>query len=307
VSSLLRIGDNLDRGLTGLENVEEQRQLRKIPDADAAAFARAIFEFAELTGAEDAPVRTYSTGMALRLSVALAVHGNPDILLMDDVLGVGDIAFQQKFIDRLHELKDGGSTMLLALSDDGLVRRLATRVVTLEAGTLVADGPPHARPDRRDLRKESPASREVVWRVADAWPENDVAMLDRIDVRSDVTEGSSLDLCLQYRLKTAPQRCRPLIDLMIGKVAAFRSVYPTFIELEKPGILCFSVRVPTELIAEGRCHLEASLVSIVGPSIYSLKTRDAITIDIRRSLDPVGDNVLLDLPDLPWDVGALPS
>jgi lipopolysaccharide transport system ATP-binding protein len=142
VRSLLRIGDNLDGRLTAIENIDRQRPFTRMPDAEAAGFAAAVIDFAGLAGIEQVPVRTYSTGMTLRLSIAMALHGRPSILLVDDVLGVGDIAFQQQCIDRLHELSEQGCTMVLAFSDDDLVRQIASRVVTLAGGRVTGDAPP---------------------------------------------------------------------------------------------------------------------------------------------------------------------
>ena len=129
VTSLLAIGDNLDLRSTAIENLQAS-PLRRAGHARGggalhrrgarlrrAARIRARRRFAPI-----------STGMVLRLSVAMALCGRPSIVLIDDVLNVGDIGFQQKCLDRVQALKDAGCTLVLALSDETFVQRIATRV-----------------------------------------------------------------------------------------------------------------------------------------------------------------------------------
>ena len=141
VASILDIGDNLELGQTALENIESQRRLKGIAPADAEAHAAQVIAFAELHGFERVPVRKYSTGMQMRLSLALALQGNPAVVLMDDVLGVGDASFQKKCVDRLLQLKAAGCALVLAPGDEALAQQLATHVITLGDGGIIGDGP----------------------------------------------------------------------------------------------------------------------------------------------------------------------
>ncbi len=101
----------------------------------------AITAFAELEDALDTPVRYYSSGMASRLGFAIAVHTDPDIMLVDEVLAVGDAAFQVKCLAKIDQLCKSGVTVLFVAHDASLVRRLCTRALLLADGKLQIDGP----------------------------------------------------------------------------------------------------------------------------------------------------------------------
>jgi ABC-type polysaccharide/polyol phosphate transport system ATPase subunit len=100
--------------------------------------------FAELPDFIDTPVRYYSSGMLARLGFAVAVHTDPDLLLVDEVLAVGDHAFQQKCLGRIDELRRGGATIVFVSHDAEQVRRVCERVLWLADGRLMKDGAPAA-------------------------------------------------------------------------------------------------------------------------------------------------------------------
>ena len=101
----------------------------------------AIVAFAELEPFIDNPVRTYSSGMQVRLAFATAMHSDPEILLIDEVLTVGDLAFQRKCSDRLAQFKANGCTILLVSHDAGTIQDMCEEVLWLEAGRVVVHGP----------------------------------------------------------------------------------------------------------------------------------------------------------------------
>ena len=100
-----------------------------------------IVEFAEIAEFLDTPVKRYSTGMYVRLAFAVAAHLEPEILLVDEVLAVGDVAFQRKCLGQMGEIAGSGRTVFLVSHNMGAVRGLCTRVVEIEDGHPVADGP----------------------------------------------------------------------------------------------------------------------------------------------------------------------
>ena len=101
-----------------------------------------IIDFAGVRDFIDTPVKHYSSGMYVRLGFSIAAHLEPDILLLDEVLAVGDAAFQVKCLDRVNELHRQGRTIVFISHDLGAVERLCGRVLLLERGQVVADGPP---------------------------------------------------------------------------------------------------------------------------------------------------------------------
>jgi lipopolysaccharide transport system ATP-binding protein len=142
VAAMLTLGDTFDPLLTGRENAVTAGILAGFRRRDVLAQLGDVVAFAELEHVFDHPLRTYSDGMRIRLAFAVAVAAEPDALVIDEVLSVGDLRFQEKCFDRLEELQARGTTILLASHDDGLVRRLCSRVVWIDQGRVRAHGEP---------------------------------------------------------------------------------------------------------------------------------------------------------------------
>ncbi len=142
VAAMLTLGDTFDPLLTGRENAVTAGILAGFQRRDVLASLDGIVAFAELEDVFDHPVRTYSDGMRIRLAFAVAVSAEPDALVIDEVLSVGDLRFQEKCSDRLEELQAGGTTILLASHEEALVRRLCSRVVWIDGGRVHAHGEP---------------------------------------------------------------------------------------------------------------------------------------------------------------------
>jgi lipopolysaccharide transport system ATP-binding protein len=148
VTSLLDLGGNFLPDLTGRENARLFHQIVARRNGDVAARERAIEDFADIGEYFDRPVNTYSSGMFLRLAFACATCQDHDILLIDEVLAVGDARFQQKCFRRLRELREGGTTVLLVTHLVNGLASMCDRVMVLENGRLVFDGEPRAGVER---------------------------------------------------------------------------------------------------------------------------------------------------------------
>jgi lipopolysaccharide transport system ATP-binding protein len=148
VSSLLDLGGSFLPELTGRENA---RFFREVVSGEAGPFdgwERSVEQFADIGDYFDRPVHTYSGGMFLRLAFACAASGEPDILLVDEFIAVGDARFQQKCFRRLRQLRERGSTIMLVTHLVHHVTALCDRTLVLHDGRLVYDGPPAAGVDR---------------------------------------------------------------------------------------------------------------------------------------------------------------
>jgi ABC-type polysaccharide/polyol phosphate transport system ATPase subunit len=141
VVAQLELGAGFGRSFTGRENVFLNAALHGLTRAEVEARLDDILAFAELEEFADLPVATYSQGMFLRLGFAIAAHLEPDVLLVDEVLAVGDEAFQRKCEARIAEQIAGGATLVLVSHDASLVERTCARVIVLDHGRLVFDGP----------------------------------------------------------------------------------------------------------------------------------------------------------------------
>ncbi|MEB3327838.1 MAG: polysaccharide ABC transporter ATP-binding protein [Candidatus Sericytochromatia bacterium] len=140
VSALLELGAGFHPDFTGRENVFLNGALLGLSRREVAARLEAIVAFAELEDAIDAPVKTYSSGMYMRLAFAVATHVDPEVLLVDEVLAVGDARFQRKCLARLRRFREAGVTVLLVSHDASAVRALCDRAVWLAGGRVQADG-----------------------------------------------------------------------------------------------------------------------------------------------------------------------
>jgi ABC-type polysaccharide/polyol phosphate transport system ATPase subunit len=143
VAPLLELGAGFHPDLTGRENIELNGVILGLSRRQVAERMDEIIDFAELREFIDAPLRTYSSGMQMRLGFSVAAHAEADIFLVDEALAVGDEEFQEKCFARIEQFKREGRTILFVSHDMTDVTRVATRVVWLEHGRVKMDGDPH--------------------------------------------------------------------------------------------------------------------------------------------------------------------
>ena len=141
IGSLLELGAGFHLDFTGRENVFLNGAIQGLRRAEIKARFDEIVAFAELENAVDRPVRTYSSGMTMRLGFAIAAFLDADILLLDEVFAVGDEAFQRKCFGRIFAFKEQGGTIVFVSHDAAAVERLCERSVFLEGGRVAFDGP----------------------------------------------------------------------------------------------------------------------------------------------------------------------
>ncbi|HEY2743028.1 MAG TPA: ABC transporter ATP-binding protein [Polyangia bacterium] len=140
VAPLLALGAGFQPDMTGRECVEINGTALGLDRREIAERLDDIVKFAELPDFIDTPVRYYSSGMLARLGFSIAVHTDPDLLLVDEVLAVGDHAFQEKCIARIEAMRDDGVTIFFVSHDAAIMRRLCSRVLWLKEGQLARDG-----------------------------------------------------------------------------------------------------------------------------------------------------------------------
>ena len=140
VTPLLSLGLGFHAELTGRENIYHTTSFYGITRAQTNAFYDAIVEFSELGPFIEEPLKGYSNGMRVRLGFSVAIHLNPDILVIDEVLAAGDEQFRKKSQAKMQEVLQSGTTVLLASHNMALMEQLCTRVYWLDKGTIVARG-----------------------------------------------------------------------------------------------------------------------------------------------------------------------
>jgi ABC-type polysaccharide/polyol phosphate transport system ATPase subunit len=142
VAALLELGAGFDPEGTGVENVYMNAALMGLSRRETERLFPDIERFAEIGQFIHQPVKTYSSGMFVRLAFAVASNVEPDILVIDEALAVGDAAFQHRCLRRIKEIQERGSTVLFVSHDAAAVRALCSRAILMSAGRVLADGPP---------------------------------------------------------------------------------------------------------------------------------------------------------------------
>jgi len=141
VAGLLEVGAGLHPDLTGRENIFLNASILGMAPAHVEERFDDIVAFADVGRFLDLQVRFYSSGMFLRLAFAVAVHTEPDVFLVDEILAVGDEPFQRKCLARIEALREQGRTLVIVSHDLGMVERLCDRGIVLAGGRVVQDGP----------------------------------------------------------------------------------------------------------------------------------------------------------------------
>ena len=142
VAALLELGAGFNPEFTGRENVRFQCAIMNIPKLEQERIIRRAVSFANIGDFIDRPVKTYSSGMYVRLAFAVAINVDPDILIIDEALAVGDIGFQNKCMRKIRNFKEDGKTILFVSHDASAVRTLCDRAILINEGAIVLDSHP---------------------------------------------------------------------------------------------------------------------------------------------------------------------
>ena len=142
LATLLELGTGFLPELTGRENIALNGAIIGLSDADVARKMESIIDFADLRTFIESPVKTYSAGMYMRRGFAIAIHDDADILLIDEILAVGDAEFQKKCIARLQQMQRDGTTLLIVSHALETLWILCNRAIWLDRGRVMAEGQP---------------------------------------------------------------------------------------------------------------------------------------------------------------------
>lgn len=200
ISSLLELGAGFHPDLTGRENVFLCGAIMGLTRKQMKERFDAIVSFASLDEFIDQPVKHYSSGMYVRLGFAVAVEVDPDILLIDEVLAVGDVEFQRKCIDKMKAFREQGKTMLIISHDLGTIQRISDRILFLDEGTVQGVGDP----DSVVGKYKSMARSKSVGGLDREWGTGEVS-LERVEFLSEdgaitdtFSSGSGLSARIYY-------------------------------------------------------------------------------------------------------------
>jgi len=267
VFGLLELGAGMHPDLTGRENVFLNGSFLGIGRAEMRRRYKGIVEFAELERFIDTPVRHYSSGMFMRLGFAIAISLDPDILLIDEVLAVGDARFTAKCYDALAEIKQRGKTIVFVSHDPIQVRRFCDRVVWIDAGKVRAEGNP------RDVIQDYLAHMRGSGHVASQVARNEVTELGtgevqiRAAIARDVETGSE-------RYAYLPGNSSRL-ELELDSSGYVEDVVVGFAVRRSDGLLIHETSTATTIgptdLQPGRTRVECELGPLpLGPGSYKV-------------------------------------
>jgi len=193
VASLLEVGTGFNGELTGRENVFLNGSILGMKKTEIKRKFDEIVAFSEVERFIDTPVKRYSSGMYVRLAFAVAAHLDPEILLVDEVLAVGDAAFQKKCIGKMGEVAQGGRTVLFVSHNMGTINRLCKSTLLLDAGVIKAMGPT-LDVTARYLRSGDETRAETIWTDSKEAPGDDVARLRAVRIIQNEQVTESVDI-----------------------------------------------------------------------------------------------------------------
>ncbi len=181
IGSLLEVGTGFHSELSGRENIFLNGAILGMKRAEIEAKFEEIVAFSEIEKFIDTPVKHYSSGMYMRLAFSVAAHLEPEILIVDEVLAVGDVAFQKKCLNKMRDVGRTGRTVLFVSHDMQAVSRLCSRAIWLKDGKLVKSGETGAVINQY-LHEQSQSGAEKSWETAEKAPGNEFTRLRRVRV-----------------------------------------------------------------------------------------------------------------------------
>ena len=270
VVSLLELGAGFNPDFSALDNILMNAAMHGISRREALDRMESIIQFAELDDFIDNPLRQYSSGMYLRLAFSVAINMQPDILLADEILAVGDIAFQERCLQRVAEEAVRGLTVLFVSHDMSAVARLCPRIIWIEKGEVACDGEPEAvvaeyeefalRGKVRGGGFDGRAGRHT----------NVVAEIGSVRLLNALSEeiGSAPtteDVYLRIRLKVRRPNValRGFVDVYAKRILVFRTMQQSEVVADRRGVLDLLVRIPANTLAETTYTVNVTIYTVL--------------------------------------------
>jgi lipopolysaccharide transport system ATP-binding protein len=316
VVPLLALGSGFQRELSGRENVFLNAAMFGISAQDVARRFDEIVEFADLADAIDQPVKQYSSGMYLRLAFSVAINMEPDILLADEVLAVGDLEFQERCLTRVAEASRQGITVLFVSHDMPAISRLCGRALMLNQGGLIKDG---TTEEIVQLYQEAAWTRSSRMRrtARNEFGELVFVRLTSLDGRELGAVRWTDEVCITFgfRIDRPGVAVRAICDLFARGVMVFRTMQREEVPIDRAGMYTASVRVPGGLLAETIYNINAYIdVRTPDRERRPIASRNALNFRVYdaaadRSMQGTWQGVMPGVvaPELTWQFSAAHS
>ena len=292
VGSLLEVGTGFNQELTGRENVYLNGAILGMKRREIERRFDEIVEFSGVERFIDTPVKRYSSGMYIRLAFAVAAHLEPEIMLVDEVLSVGDAEFQRRCLGRMEELGNTGRTVVFVSHSLGSIAQLCDRAIWVDNGHMVGDGRP-AEVIANYLQHTHAAGMERVWEEESA-PGNDLARIRAIRVpRHEGMPPGVMDVRRPIPVEISFEVLRngkplfPKIKVLDEEGAVAFNAMDTderWLQETPPGKYVSTAWIPGNLLNEGSAIVEAAICSLDFPKLeHHAAVYEAVSFEV---LDP---------------------
>ncbi|HMQ29573.1 MAG TPA: ABC transporter ATP-binding protein [Chloroflexaceae bacterium] len=323
VGSLLEVGTGFHPELTGRENIYLSGAILGMRRAEIRRKFDEIVAFAEISAFLDTPVKRYSSGMHVRLAFAVAAHLEPEILIVDEVLAVGDAAFQKKCLAKMEGVSQEGRTVLFVSHSMAAITRLCPRALLLHGGRLIEDAP-SSQVIGSYLSSGAVTPGEQTWEDPRTAPQGEVARLRAVRVRAEdgrvidsVDIRQPLRVELEFDVLKDGYLLMPSFQFFTHDgVHAFSAhdIDPEWRGRRRPrGCYVSTVEVPGNLFSEGTMFVNVGL-EVLEPAIRQFYEHDAVAFQVLDSLDGnsargdyVGEMSGAVRPLLPWHTRFTPA
>ncbi len=294
VGSLLEVGTGFHPELSGRENIYLNGAILGMARTEIKRKFDEIVAFSEVEDFLDTPVKHYSSGMYLRLAFAVAAHLEPDVLVVDEVLAVGDARFQRKCLNKMQEVGSRGRAVLFVSHDMTAVTRLCRRAILLHEGKVLSDGPAHQVVSAYlNSGLNTTAARE--WPDASRAPGDEVVRLCAVRVRDgDGAVSDAVDIRRPVEIEMEYEVLRPEATLVPNFHFYNEEGIHAFVLLDtdlqwrnrpRPvGRYISTTHIPGNLLSEGTLIVGAA-ISTMEPVVVHFYERDAVAFHVVDSLD----------------------
>ena len=289
VGSLLEVGTGFHPELTGRENIYLNGAILGMRRREIQAKLADMIEFSGVEGFLDTPVKRYSSGMYVRLAFSVAAHLEPEILLVDEVLAVGDAEFQRRCMGRMEDFGANGRTVLFVSHNMQAIAQLCDRAILMEHGRIALDGPSEhvvahylqtsaGAGSSRTWELESAPGDEVARLLAVRIVDRDGQTVDYVDVREPV------GVELRFRVLEGGTAVVPKIKLTAEGRIAFNAmdVDPRWSEPTPPGEYVATAWIPGNYLNEGLMTIDAAVCSIRAPKLHHhVSVHEAVSFHVQ--------------------------
>ena len=282
VGSLLEVGTGFHPELTGRENTFLSGAILGMGKSEIRRKFDEIVAFAEIEQFIDTPVKHYSSGMYVRLAFAVAAHLEPEILLVDEVLAVGDASFQKKCLGKMGDVAKTGRTIIFVSHNMTAMRRLATRAMWLNAGRVVELGSAADVVDHY-LQKNTEAKLESIWHDEETAPGDKSVRLHSVQVIPQAKTEGIITVHTPLQIEFSYWNYSPgtvlNVSLILNNLEEV-CVFSSFSDFapRPAGLIHHSVRIPGDLLNAGSYYINAMIVK--DASVAILTQNNAVSFEV---------------------------